>query len=45
MKRLVIELSDEEHKRIKTMALLLDKTMKQFVLDILTEETKKEQSR
>lgn len=45
MKRLVIELSDEEHKRIKTMALLLDKTMKQFVLDILTKETKKEQSR
>lgn len=44
MKRLVLELSDEEHKKVKTLALLSDKTMKQFVTEILDKETKKEQT-
>lgn len=45
MKTLCCEISDELHSKIKMYALVNGKTMKQYVLDLITqdmEKTKKE---
>lgn len=38
MKRLVIELDESLHKKIKTNAFNAEKTMKDYVLDIIEKE-------
>ena len=35
MKRLVLEIDDEEHKKIKTKAVMLGKSMREIMLELL----------
>lgn len=42
MKRLVIETVDELHKEIKMQALLKEKSIKDYVIDVIKEDLKKE---
>lgn len=43
MKRLIIELDDDTHRQIKLDALNSDKTMKQYVLELIVENFKKKE--
>lgn len=40
MKRLVIELDDAKHKKIKMEALRLDKSAKQYVTELIEKDLK-----
>lgn len=46
MKRLIVELDEELHKKMKIKALQDDKTVKQYVTDLIRKDadTKKEQT-
>lgn len=46
MKRLIIQLEEAFHKKIKMQALSVDKSIKQYVTDLLEKDlqTKKEES-
>lgn len=45
MKRLVIELDESLHKKIKTNAFNAEKTMKDYVLDIIKEKMRGEETK
>lgn len=42
MKRLVVEIDDDLHKKIKLQALNEDKSIKDYVRDVIKEDLKKE---
>lgn len=46
MKRLIVDLHEELHKKMKIKALQDDKTVKQYIADLIEKdvETKKEQT-
>ena len=46
MKRLIVDLDEELHKKMKIKALQDDKTVKQYIADLIEKdtETKKEQT-
>ena len=46
MKRLIVDLDEKLHKKMKMKALQDDKTVKQYVTDLITKDvkTKKEQT-
>lgn len=46
MKRVIVELEEETHKKMKMKALQDDKTVKKYVTDLIQKdvETKKEQT-
>lgn len=45
MKRLVVEIDDSLHKEIRSAAFSQEKTMKQYVTDVLKEEIKKDEEK
>lgn len=47
MKRLIVDLDEELHKKMKIKALQDDKTLKQYIADLIEKDvkTKKEQTR
>lgn len=42
MKRLVVEIDDDLHKKIKLQALTRDKSIKDYVRDVIKEDLQKE---
>lgn len=45
MKRLVIEIDETLHKAIRSMAFKQEKSMKQYVTEVLKEEIKKNEQK
>ena len=45
MKRLSLEMEDELHKAIKTIALKKDVSMKEYITDLIEEDLEKEKKK